>query len=234
MTLITQCATLSNMLIIVPTPIGNLKDITLRALETLQSVDGIICEDTRRTAQLLNHYQIKKPLLVLNDYNETKSFPQIIERLNSGQNLALVSDAGTPLIADPGYKLVRECISQNIPVDSLPGPSSVITALTLSGLPPDKFLFLGYLPEKPGHRMKVLKELMADTTYISFVAPHKLIKTLLDIKEVFGDIEVVLAHELTKIHQSVETKPVTKWLETLKTPKGEYILLFRLTLLRQR
>ncbi len=220
------------MLTIVPTPIGNLKDITLRALETLQSVDGIICEDTRRTSLLLNHYQIKKPLLILNDYNEAQSFPQIIERLKSGQNLALVSDAGTPLLADPGYKLVRECLAQDIPVDSLPGPSSILPALTLSGLPPDKFFFLGYLPEKEGKRKKLFELLRTTnsellTTYIVFVAPHKLTRTLEGMKEVFGDIEIVLAHELTKIHQSVETKPITKWLETLKNPKGEYILLFR-------
>lgn len=237
------------MLYIVPTPIGNLKDITLRVLETLQSVDAVICEDTRRTSLLLNHYQIKKPLIILNDYNESKSFPQIIDRLKSGQNLALVSDAGTPLICDPGFKLVRECLHQGIQVDSLPGPSSVITALTLSGLPPDKFMFLGYLPEKPGHRMDLLKklsklhlegeqhrhlpgELGLKLTYIIFVAPHKLIKSLQDMKEVFGNMEIVLAHELTKIHQSVESKPITKWLEELNPPtggpKGEYVLLFHL------
>lgn len=229
------------MLIIVPTPIGNLKDITLRALETLQSVDGIICEDTRRTTLLLSHYQIKKPLIVLNDYNEAKSFPQIIERLKSGQNLALVSDAGTPLVADPGFKLVRECLTQNIPVDSLPGPSSILPALTLSGLPPDKFMFLGYPPEKSGQRMKWLENLSVNLsgcklnfTVIMFTAPHKLIRILEDIKEVLGDIDIALAHELTKIHQSVETKPVSKWLETLKGPKGEYILLFRPTGLSQK
>lgn len=224
------------MLCIIPTPIGNLKDITLRALETLQSVDSIICEDTRRTALLLNHYQIKKPLIILNDYNEAKNLPQIIDRLKSGQNLALVSDAGTPLVADPGYKLVRECINQEIPVDSLPGPSSILPALTLSGLPPDKFFFLGYLPEKEGKRVKLFELLRTTnsqlpTTYIAFVAPHKLLRTINDMKEVFGDIEIVLAHELTKIHQSVETKSVTDWVEkfNLKAgkPKGEYILLFR-------
>lgn len=214
------------MLYIVPTPIGNLKDITLRSLEVLQSVDGIICEDTRRTSLLLNHYQIKKPLLVLNDYNEAKVFPQILEKLRAGQNLALVSDSGTPLISDPGYKLVRECLHQGIEVDSLPGPSSLLPALTLSGLPPDKFTFLGYLPEKQGHRLKSLKNLNPKTTYIIFVAPHKLIKTLEDIKTVFGDIEVVLAHELTKIHQSVERKSASDFLKTLKHPKGEYVLLF--------
>lgn len=213
------------MLYIVPTPIGNLKDITFRALEALSAVDAIICEDTKRTALLLNHYNIKKPLLILNDYNEAKAFLQIIERLNLGQDLALVSDAGTPLISDPGYKLVRECLALDIPIDSLPGPSSVITALTLSGLPPDKFTFLGYLPEKPGRRINFIKTLDQKTTYIIFVAPHKLIKTLEDLKEVFGSIEVVLAKELTKIHQNVEKETIDKWLGILKSPKGEYILL---------
>lgn len=221
------------MLYIAATPIGNLKDITLRTLEILKEVDGIICEDTRRTSLLLNHYQINKPLTVLNDYNEARMFPQIIERLKSGQNLALVSDAGTPLISDPGYKLVRECIQEGIEVDSLPGPSSVITALTLSGLPPDKFMFLGYPPEKSGQRLKLFGLLQdtnsrLPTTYIMFVSPYKLFRTLEDLKSVFGDIEVVLAHELTKVHQSVETKLILNWLKELKNPKGEYILLFRL------
>lgn len=218
------------MLYLVSTPIGNLKDITLRSLETLKGVDGIICEDSRRTSILLNHYQIQKPLFVLNDYNEARIFPQVIERLKSGENLALVSDAGTPLISDPGYKLVRECLQQEIMIDSLPGPSSVITALTLSGLPPDKFMFLGYLPEKPGHRTESLKKLSPGITYIIFIAPHKLLKTLENIKEVLGDINVVLAHELTKVHQSIQTKTVSKWLETLKNPKGEYVLLLNLSI----
>ncbi len=222
------------MLYIIATPIGNLKDITLRALEILQQVDGIICEDTRRTAILLNHYQIKKPLIVLNDFNEARGVEPLIERLKNREDLALVSDAGTPLISDPGYKLVRECLTQNIPVDSLPGPSAVITALTLSGLPPDKFMFLGYPPEKPGHRLKLLQNLRdrehneLKATYVMFVSPYKLLRTLTDMKEVLGDIEVSLAHELTKIHQSVDKKKISDWLETLKNLKGEYILLFNL------
>ncbi len=217
------------MLYIIPTPIGNLKDITLRALEVLKSCDGIICEDTRRTSILLNEYQIKKPMLVLNDYNEARGVEPLIGRLKAGENLALVSDAGTPLISDPGYKLIRECINQEIPVDSLPGPSSVITALTLSGLPPDRFLFVGYPPEKSGRRLKWLEDLKkVDATIIMFISPHKLLTTFSDMKAVFGDIAVVLAHELTKIHQGVEKKSIDKWLETLKNPKGEYILLFHL------
>jgi len=220
------------MLYIVATPIGNLGDITLRALEVLKSVDSIIVEDTRHASILLNHYQIKKPLIILNDCNEFNTYPAIIQRLKEGENLALISDAGTPLISDPGYKLVRECIHQGIKIDSLPGPSSVITALTLSGLPPDKFMFLGYLPEKPGHRKDVLNKLTLihgsiGVTYIIFVSPHKLLKTLQEMKEILGDIEVCLAHELTKIHQSVESKKISEWIDTLKSPKGEFILLLR-------
>lgn len=223
------------MLNIVATPIGNLKDITLRALEILQKANGIICEDTRRTSLLLNEYSIKKPLLVLNDFNEAKMVGRIIEKLTAGQNLVLVSDAGTPLISDPGYKLVRECIKQGIGIDSLPGPSSVITALTLSGLPPDKFFFLGYPPEKQSHRLKLFQNILdrednefLKTTYIIFVSPHKLLRTLEDMKEVLGDIEIVLAHELTKIHQSVAGKTISSWLEILTKPKGEFVVLFNL------
>lgn len=231
----TQFATLSSMLTIVPTPIGNLKDITLRGLEVLKEVDGIICEDSRRTSLLLNHYQIRKPLIVLNDYNETKMITQIIEKLRSGQDLALVSDAGTPLISDPGYKLVRECILQNIEIDSLPGPSSAVTALTLSGLPPDKFLLLGYPPEKQGNRKKFFDEAeriskITPLTFISFVAPFKLIKTLSEMQETLGDLEITMAKELTKIHQKIECKKISMFLEQFKKqpPKGEWVMLFRI------
>lgn len=181
-------------------------------------------------------------MTAMNDYNEAKILDIIIERLKSGENLALVSDAGTPLISDPGYKLVRSCLENGIQVDSIPGPSSVITALILSGFPPDKFLFLGYPPEKPGHRKDLLKSLCGHPgggkqhagisslklTYILFMSPHKLLTNLEEMREIFEDIEVTLAHELTKIHQSVETKKISEWMEHLKSPKGEYILLFRL------
>jgi 16S rRNA (cytidine1402-2'-O)-methyltransferase len=223
------------MLYIIPTPIGNLKDITLRALEVLQSVDGVICEDTRRTGLLLQHFQIKKPLVPLNDFNEYKNVPHIIGRIKEGMKMALLSDAGTPLVSDPGYKLVREAIREGIEIDSLPGPTSITTALTLSGLPPDKFLFLGYLPEKIGHRTRVLEQLKkmpADIkpTFIAFVAPHKLIKTLTEMLSVYGDIGLTLAKELTKIHQRVETKSLSEWLSQFSkvSPKGEFVMLFRL------
>ncbi|MBI2595632.1 16S rRNA (cytidine(1402)-2'-O)-methyltransferase [Candidatus Daviesbacteria bacterium] len=223
------------MLTIIPTPIGNLKDITLRALEALRSCDGIICEDTRRTSVLLNHYEIKQPMMVLNDFNEEKTAPMLLEKLKQGQNFALVSDAGTPLISDPGYKLVKNCLEENITVDSLPGPTSVITALTLSGLPPDKFLFLGYLPQKQGKRKSMLEKIMQSnkilqTTYIIFVAPFKLTRTLGDMLEVFGDVEITLARELSKIHQAVEKQKLSFWMNKLSSqrPKGEIILLFTL------
>lgn len=222
------------MLYIIPTPIGNLKDITLRSIEALQNCDGVICEDSRRTATLLNHYQITKPFLVLNDYNEAKQFPEIIEKLKLGQNLALVSDAGTPLINDPGYKLVRECIAQKIEVDSLPGPASPIVALTLSGLPPDKFTFMGYPPDKPSHRQKFYEKIaelsnILPVTFIVFVAPFKLFKTLSEMEEIYGDMEVTLAAELTKIFQKVKTKKISEWIRDFgsKPPKGEWIMLLR-------
>lgn len=222
------------MLYIVATPIGNLKDITLRALETLRQVDGIICEDTRRAGILLNYYQIKKPLIILNDYNETKMVPLIIQKLNENQNLSLISDAGTPLINDPGYKLIRECVNQDIPVDSLPGACAPIIALTLSALPPDKFTFLGYPPDKSGHRQKFYESIKESNksivaTYILFVAPFKLLKTLTEMQEVFGDIEVTLTKELTKVYQQVKSKKISEWILQFKkqTPKGEWIMLLR-------
>ena len=220
------------MLYIIPTPIGNLKDLTFRALEVLQAVDSIICEDTRRASLLLNHYQIKKPLLVLNDFNESKTHQNILARLKNEEDFALISDAGTPLISDPGYKLVRECLANNIKVDSLPGPVSPIVALTLSGLPPDKFTFLGFLPDKSGHRQKVydgIKKINEEfkNTYIIFLSPYKFDKTFTELKENFGNINITLAKELTKIYHSVETKKISEW-ETFykkQKPKGEYILL---------
>jgi 16S rRNA (cytidine1402-2'-O)-methyltransferase len=222
------------MLYIIATPIGNLKDITLRSLEILKEVDGVICEDTRRTKILLDHFEIHKPLFTLNDFNESKMFPIIIENLQLGKKLALVSDAGTPLVSDPGYKLIRECITEGIEVDSLPGPTAPITALTLSGFPPDKFMFLGYLPEKPGQRANMLENLkrvfeLQPTTFIAFVAPHKVIKTLEGMKETYGEIEICLAKELTKMHQKIDTKKPSDWLEQFKKnpPRGEYVMLFR-------
>lgn len=229
------------MLTIIPTPIGNLGDITLRSLESLKNCDAIICEDTRRTGLLLQHYQISKPLLVLNDFNEVKNLNKIIERLLAGQNLCLVSDAGTPLISDPGYKLVRECLLRQIEIDSLPGASAIITALTLSGMPPDKFCFIGFLPDKPTKIAQLCQNLAQASpyltmTYIGFVSPYKLVKSIEVIAQEFGDIEICLAKELTKIHQQVESKPISQWLNQFgkRAIKGEWVIIFRLDALAER
>lgn len=223
------------MLTIVPTPIGNLKDITLRAIEELESADEIICEDSRRTGLLLQHLGIKKSLTVLNDFNEAKVIPGIIDKLKQNKKISLVSDAGTPLVSDPGFKLVREVVKLKLDIDSLPGPTSVITALTLSALPPDKFIFLGYPPDKPGHRQQLFSQVkqisqITPITFILFLPPFKILKTFREMKDSLGDINITLAKELTKIHQKVDQRSLSQWLEFFQNsnPKGEYIGLFRL------
>ncbi|MBA3723834.1 MAG: 16S rRNA (cytidine(1402)-2'-O)-methyltransferase [Candidatus Levybacteria bacterium] len=232
-------------LYIVPTPIGNLSDITLRALKTLFNVQVIACEDTRRTGMLLdkliqefstNPEEKQKPrFLSYYDQNELQRIPEIITLLQAEQDVALVSDAGTPAISDPGFKLVRECLKEKIKVVSLPGASSVLTALTASGLPTDKFLFAGYPPHKPGHRLTFFENIKTSldsvhSTVILFEAPHKVIKTLGDMNTVFGDIEIVFARELTKIFEEVKKKKISDALLSFKKkpPKGEFVLLFHL------
>ncbi|MCJ7739866.1 16S rRNA (cytidine(1402)-2'-O)-methyltransferase [Candidatus Microgenomates bacterium] len=212
-------------LYLVSTPIGNLEDITLRAIKTLFSVDFIACEDTRKTGNLIQNYElrIKNQELKIPDLNtpkipkyisyydeiELKRIPEIINLLQEGKDIALVSDSGTPLICDPGYKLVKECLKQNIKITSIPGPSSVITALTLSGLPPNDFRFIGYLPSNQTKRQKLLNNLLANrkdgqsSTIIAFETPHRLSESLADIKNIFGDIEMVICRELTKIYEEV-------------------------------
>ena len=218
-------------LYIVSTPIGNLDDITLRAIDTLKSVDLIVCEDTRISGKLLAHYQIEKPMLALNDFNETRQVPVVISRLEDS-DVALVSDAGTPLISDPGYKLVREAIAKGIKVESIPGPSSIIAALTVSGLPPDKFFFFGYLSKKDQKRQKELEDVkrlkgVIKSSVIFFESPYRLLKTLEDIKNVFGDIDIVVCRELTKVHEEVKREKVSSSIEHFaKTPpKGEFVVL---------
>lgn len=219
------------MIYLVPTPIGNLKDITIRSLETLEKVDEIICEDTRRSSVLLNHFNIKKKLNILNDFNESRMIPQILDKLRLGLNLALISDAGTPLISDPGFKLIRTCIEEGIEIDSLPGPSSVITALTMSGLPPDKFTFIGFLPDKLSNRTKVynsIKDVSAilKTTFIFFIAPFKIKKTLDEMEGEFGGEQILtFAQELSKIHQQVRGKTISDWRAYFNkaNPRGEWI-----------
>lgn len=234
-------------LFVVATPIGNLKDITLRAIEILQSVDGVACEDTRKTGMLLQKYQISnikfqintnqpKPRLIsYYEQNEKVRIPEIINALKNGLNIALVSDAGTPTISDPGFKLVRECIRQSLKVESIPGPSSVISALVSSGLPTDKFLFLGYLPRKPGHRKTFLESLSLivqtiKLTIIVFESPHRLVKTLEELMEAFGNIDIAICRELTKIHEEIRREKISDALIHFENiePKGEFVILFNL------
>lgn len=236
------------ILYLIATPIGNTDDITIRALRTLFSVEYIACEDTRRTGLLLQNYElrIKNDELRIKDLNITKKpklisyydeveeikAPEIIEFLENGNDVGLVSDAGTPLIADPGFKLVRECLKRNIKVESIPGPSSVITALVSSGLPSNQFLFLGYLPEKQTKRKKTLdkvRRLLGESheikpTIIFFETPHRIKESLEDLKETFGDTEIVIARELTKIHEEVWRGKVSEAFK--RVFKGELVVIF--------
>ena len=214
-------------LFIASTPIGNLKDITLRALETLKMVDVIACEDTRQTGKLLAHYEIKKPLAALHDHNERFKTPELVNRLKGGQSIALVSDGGTPLISDPGWRLVHEAIAADVPVTWIPGASALLGALVLSGLPVDKFVFEGFLPPKSAarqHRLSFLKQ--EARTVILYESPHRLVKTLTDIRDIMGDIEIACARELTKLFEEVRREKVSVMCAhfTAHPPRGEFVL----------
>lgn len=217
-------------LYIVPTPIGNLGDITLRALETLKSVDSILAEDTRTSGMLLKHYAISKPLHSFHIFNEHKALTSIITKLKRGETMALVSDAGTPGISDPGFLLVRECLKNNLEVDCLPGPTAFVPALIKSGFPTDRFVFEGFLPHKKG-RQTLLKELSKeDRTIILYESPHRLIKILEQIQEYFGPERVVsVSRELTKIHEETFTGQVSEALShfSAKEVKGEIVVVIK-------
>ncbi len=187
---------------LVATPIGNLEDITLRALRTLRECDLIACEDTRHTRKLLNRYEIQKPLISCHEHNEHERANQIVERVQSGQAVAIVSDAGLPGISDPGYRVVQAAIAAGVRVIPIPGPSAVDTAVVASGLPTDAFLYLGFLPAKAGQRIKALEALAAEKpTLVFYEAPHRLLRTLEDAQSALGDRQAVVARELTKTHE---------------------------------
>lgn len=224
-------------LFIVATPIGNLADITLRALETLKDADLVLAEDTRTAQNLLTHYNIHgKKLISFFEGNEARRTPEVLAMLQSGaQNIALVSESGMPLISDPGYKLVREAIKRGIPVEAMPGPTALTAALVVSGLPPNAFIFLGYLPRKEAHVRRLfvgLKETSAHIpqikTVIFYESPHRLLQTLQLGREVFGDIDIVVVRELTKIHEEIVRRNITDAIEyfTKNTPRGEFVVLF--------
>jgi 16S rRNA (cytidine1402-2'-O)-methyltransferase len=189
-------------LVIVATPIGNLSDISPRALEALRTADLIACEDTRQTLKLLNHFGIQKPLVSYHDFNEEKKAAELGEKIRNGSNIAIVSDAGTPGISDPGYRLVRYCRERGLRVLSIPGANAAVTALAASGLPSDEFFFAGFLPSKKGARRDKLDSLRSmRATLIFYEAPHRIEVTLTDLLEVLGDREVCIARELTKLHE---------------------------------
>jgi len=221
-------------LYIVATPIGNLEDITFRAVRILRETDLIACEDTRQTSKLLAHYGISKPLVSYHEHNEQRRSEELLAELQEGKNVALVSDAGTPLISDPGYRLVAGARKLGIPVSPIPGPGALLAALSASGLATDSFVFLGFLPPKRNQRRKVLEDWKAiPTTVVLYEAPHRIAETLRDIAEVLGERDVVLARELTKVHEEflsgtgsqleklLEERPPLKGEITMMIAKGE-------------
>jgi len=225
-------------LYIVSTPIGNRGDITKRALETLAFCHIVLCEDTRKTNHLLDFYQMKpKPKLIsFYEENAEKRRPQVISWLKEGKKIALVSNAGTPIISDPGFKLVRCCRQENITVFSIPGPAAFLAALTISGLPTDKFMFLGFLPKKNGKKETIfssclaLKDSPLSPTFIFYESPYRLEKTLKLMKVFLGEARVVVARELTKMHEEIITGSPDEVLEKLagKKIKGEITVIFSL------
>ncbi len=191
-------------LYLVSTPIGNLEDLTFRALRVLQEVSVIAAEDTRHTQKLCRHYQIHTRLTSYHDFNKEEKTPVLLEFLQEEKSIALVSDAGTPLISDPGYYLVTRAIARDFPIVPIPGPSSVIAAISVAGLPTDAFTFIGFLPKKPAARTRLLESLREDSkSIILFETPHRIKATLLVIREIFGDRRVAIGRELTKTHEEI-------------------------------
>src|SRR5512139_2334544 len=191
-------------LYVVATPLGNLEDITFRAVRVLREVDVVACEDTRRTVKLLNRYEIRTPMAVLHDYNKLRAGEGLLRRLRDGRNVALVSDAGTPAISDPGYELVRDAVASGIPVEVIPGPSALISALVVSGLPTDRFAFEGFLPNRPARRRKALSVLAGETrTMIFYESPQRIAAFLADAAEALGERRACVVRELTKVHEEI-------------------------------
>jgi 16S rRNA (cytidine1402-2'-O)-methyltransferase len=193
---------MAGILYVIATPIGNLEDITLRALAILKQVDLIAAEDTRHTRILLAHYQIQTPLTSYHEHNEQSRAPLLIERLQRGENLALVTDAGTPAISDPGYRLIAGAIGAGIRIVPVPGPSALLAALSASGMPIDRFVFEGFLPNKRSDRQKKLESLRDEPrTLVFYEAPHRLHESLADMRRIFGEREIAVGRELTKLHE---------------------------------
>jgi 16S rRNA (cytidine1402-2'-O)-methyltransferase len=211
-------------LYVVGTPIGNLEDITLRALSTLKASDLIACEDTRRTQKLLNHYEIRTRTISYHEHNEMTRAPELVLKMEQGSMISLVSDAGTPVLSDPGFRLVHLAVRHKITVIPVPGPSAMVAALTAAGLPMNEFIFAGFLPAKKSARRKVLVALAAfEKTIVLYEAPHRIVESLRDVHEVLGEREIVIAREVTKVHEEFLRGTVAEIRERLKKSpcKGE-------------
>ncbi|GJQ19876.1 MAG: ribosomal RNA small subunit methyltransferase I [Bacteroidia bacterium] len=214
-------------LYIVATPIGNLEDITYRALKVLACVDLVAAEDTRKTKILLDHYGISKPMVSYFSYNERRRTPQLIRHLEEGKSVALVSDAGTPGISDPAHTVVVAALEHGIPVVPIPGPAAFVSALIVSGLPTNAFVFEGFLPVKKGRATKLAQLKEETRTVILYESPHRIVKTLEQVLELFGDRQVVVAREMTKKFEEIVRGPVSAVLKEIssRSPRGEYVVL---------
>ncbi|MEE1101703.1 MAG: 16S rRNA (cytidine(1402)-2'-O)-methyltransferase [Agathobacter sp.] len=219
---------MSGTLYLCATPIGNLEDITFRVLRTLKEVDLIAAEDTRNSIKLLNHFEIKTPMTSYHEYNKIEKAYQLVAKLKEGKNIALITDAGTPGISDPGEDIVRICYEEGVPVTSLPGAAACITALTMSGRPTRRFAFEAFLPRDKKERASVIEELKNETrTIIIYEAPHHLVKTVNELFVVLGDRDITVCRELTKRHESKMQTTFSQLLEYCKEnePRGEYVLI---------
>ena len=217
-------------LILIPTPIGNLDDITLRAIECIKDADLILCEDTRRSLKLMNHLEIKKPLKSFHKFNEHSTVEKIIFEIQSGIKVGLISDAGTPSISDPGYLIVKMCIDNNIDVECLPGPTALIPALAISGLPSERFTFEGFLPVKKGRKTRLQELSFEKRTMIFYESPYKLYKTLKDFYDFFGpEREISISKELTKIFENTKRGKIRDFLDSYenKKLKGEFVIVVK-------
>ena len=215
-------------LYIVPTPIGNLEDITFRAINILKDVNLILCEDTRRSKKLLIHYNIDTPLRSHHKFNEHKEVGKVVDKILSGEKIALISDAGTPGISDPGFLAVRTCLENNIEVECLPGATALVPALVNSGIPFERFVFEGFLPVKKGRKTRLEKLTNEDRTMIFYESPHKLLKTLNDFSNSFGaDRKISVSREITKIYEETIRGSVEHIINlfTDKIPKGEFVII---------
>ena len=225
-----SCIRMQGKLYIVPTPIGNLEDITLRALSVLKQADLILAEDTRNSIFLLKHFAIDKPLRSYHQHNEHKTVQDIVDMISAGKTIALISDAGTPGISDPGFLLVRESIKNNIPVETLPGATAFVPALVNSGLPCDSFVFIGFLPQKKGRQTKLNSLHEEERTMVFYESPFRLIKALEEFKEHFGVERLVsVSRELTKLHEENYRGTVEEALKhfNLKAVKGEIVIVLQ-------